>query len=154
VVFLTSVVGMRWFSVGVQPVGVVAVGALPTGVIALGQGATGVLAVGQLARGVVAVGQLSLGVFALGQLSVGLAWAGGQLALGGTSGFAQLPIGLVGKWVPWGPASPEIRLPRSIWTLTLRSVVMAGVAALVGWLAIWPVVDACLRPGGIFSLLP
>jgi len=145
---------MRWFAVGVQPVGVIAVGALPTGIIALGQGATGVVAVGQLARGVVAIGQLSLGVLSLGQLSVGFAWAGGQLALGGTSGFAQLPIGLLGKWVPWKSAPPEIRPPRSIWTLTLRAILLAGAGALVGWLAVWPVVDACLRPGGIFSALP
>lgn len=145
---------MRLFSVGVQPVGVIAVGALPTGVIALGQGATGVVAIGQLARGVVAIGQLSLGVFALGQLSAGAAWAGGQLALGGTSGFAMLPIGLVGDWVPWRARLPVIRPPRSIWTLVLRAVLLAGVVALVGWLAIWPVVDACLRPEGIFSSLP
>lgn len=145
---------MRWFAVGVQPVGVIAVGALPTGIVALGQGATGVVAVGQLARGVVAIGQLSLGVFSLGQLSAGFAWAGGQLALGGLAGFAQLPIGLLGRWVPWKSAPPEIRPPRSIWTLTLRAVFLAGVGALVGWLAVWPVVDACLRPGGIFSTLP
>jgi len=145
---------MRWFAVGVEPVGIIAIGALPTGVIALGQGATGVVAVGQLARGVVAVGQLSLGVFSLGQLSVGLAWAGGQLALGGTSGFAQVPIGLAGRWVPWHSQPPQVRPPRSIWTLALRAVLLAGVAALVGWLAVWPVVDACLRPGGIFSSLP
>src|SRR5512137_1240676 len=106
---------MRLFAVGVEPVGVVAIGALPTGVIALGQGATGVVAVGQLARGVIAVGQLSLGVFSLGQLSVGLLWAGGQLALGATAGFAQVPIGLVGRWVPWRLTPPEIRPPRSIW---------------------------------------
>jgi hypothetical protein len=145
---------MRWFAVGVEPIGVVAIGALPTGVIALGQGATGMVAVGQLARGVVAVGQLSLGVFSLGQLSVGLAWAGGQLALGATSGFAQVPIGLVGPWVPWRSQLPEVRPPRSIWTLALRAVLLAGVAALVHWLAVWPIVDACLRPGGIFSTLP
>lgn len=145
---------MRLFSVGVQPVGVIAIGALPTGVIAIGQGATGVLAVGQLARGVVAIGQLSLGIFSLGQLSVGAVWAGGQLALGGTSGFAQVPIGLVGNWVPWRTRLPEIRAPGSIWTLALRAVLLAGVVALVGWLAVWPVVDACLAPGGIFSPLP
>lgn len=145
---------MCWFAVGVQPVGVIAIGALPTGVIALGQGATGVVAIGQLARGVITVGQLSLGVFSLGQLSVGLLWAGGQLGLGATAGFAQIPIGLVGRWVPWRSAPPEIRPPHSIWTLTFRAVLLAGLAALVGWLAVWPVVDACLRPGGIFSTLP
>lgn len=145
---------MRWFAVGVQPVGVVAIGALPTGVIALGQGATGVVAVGQLARGVVSIGQLSLGVFALGQLSMGFFWAGGQMGMGGFSGFAQVPIGLLGRWVPWRAQPPLVRPPRSLLTLTLRSVLMAGVAALVGWLAVWPVVDACLRPGGIFSAVP
>lgn len=145
---------MRWFAVGMQPVGVIAVGALPTGVIALGQGATGVVAIGQMARGMVAIGQLSLGIFSLGQLSMGLAWAGGQLAVGGTSGFAQVPIGLVGRWVPWRTSPPEVRPPRSIWTLSLRAALLAGVATLVSWLAIWPVVDACLRPGGIFSTLP
>ena len=145
---------MRWFAVGVQPVGVIAVGALPTGVIALGQGATGVVAIGQMARGMVTIGQLSLGVFSLGQLSMGLAWAGGQLAVGGTSGFAQVPIGLVGRLGARRTSPPEVRPPRSIWTLTLRAVLLAGVATLVGWLAIWPVVDACLRPGGIFSTLP
>lgn len=145
---------MRFFAVGVHPVGVIAIGAFPTGVIALGQFATGFIAVGQLARGVIAVGQLSLGVFSLGQLSVGFFWAGGQLGLGGFAGFAQVPIGLLGRWVPWRAAAPAVRPPHSIWTLTIRSVLMAGVAALVGWLAVWPVVDACLRPGGIFSALP
>lgn len=145
---------MRLFAVGVHPVGVIAVGAFPTGVIAFGQAATGFIAVGQLARGVITVGQLSLGVFSLGQLSAGLFWAGGQLALGGFAGFAQVPIGLLGRWVPWRPTPPVIRPPHSIWTLTLRAGLLAGVAALVGWLAVWPVVDACLRPGGIFSALP
>ena len=145
---------MRWFSVGVQPVGVVAIGVLPTGVIAVGQGATGVLAIGQLARGVMVVGQLSLGVLSLGQLSAGLFWAGGQLALGGFAGFAQIPVGLLGKWVPWRSQPPAVRPPHSLWTLTARAVLMAGLAALVGWLAVWPVVDACLRTGGIFSALP
>jgi hypothetical protein len=145
---------MRWFSVGTEPVGVIAVGAFPTGVIALGPFATGFIAVGQLARGVITIGQLSLGLLSLGQLSAGPVWAGGQLALGGFSGFAQVPIGLLGRWVPWRAAGPVIRPPRSIWTLTLRAVMLAGVTALVGWLAIWPVVDACLRPEGIFSTLP
>lgn len=145
---------MRILAVGVEPVGVIAIGALPTGVIALGQGATGVVAIGQLARGVVAVGQLSLGVLSLGQLSAGAFWAGGQLALGATSGFAQIPIGLVGSWVPWRTRPPEIRAPRSIWTLALRAAFLAGVVALVAWLAVWPVVDAMLGEGGIFSPVP
>lgn len=35
---------MRWFAVGVEPVGVVAIGANATGVLAIGQLATGVVA--------------------------------------------------------------------------------------------------------------
>ncbi|MBM3694369.1 MAG: hypothetical protein FJW79_00265 [Actinobacteria bacterium] len=145
---------MKFFAVGVQPVGFIALGALPTGVIALGQGATGVVAVGQLARGVVAVGQLSLGVFALGQLSAGAVWAGGQLAIGGTQGFAMLGWGLLGDWVPWRRAAPRLRPAAGLWTAALRAVVLAGVVVLVAWLAIAPVVDALVRPGGVFVPLP
>ena len=141
---------MRLFSVGVEPVGVIAIGALPTGVIAIGQGATGLVAVGQLSRGVFAIGQLSLGVFALGQLSAGAAWAGGQLAFGGTQGFAMLGVGLLGDWIPWRRRLPEIKPARSPWTLVLRGVLLAGLFALVAWLAIAPIVDACVRQGGIF----
>lgn len=141
---------MRFFSVGVEPVGVIAIGALPTGVIAIGQAATGVVAVGQLSRGVIAIGQLSLGVFALGQLSAGAVWAGGQLALGGTQGFAMLGVGLLGDWVPWRRRLPEIKPPRSAWTLVLRGALLAGLVVLVGWLVVTPIVDACLRQGGIF----
>ncbi|MFH1330213.1 MAG: hypothetical protein ABIJ48_06155 [Actinomycetota bacterium] len=141
---------MRWFSVGLQPVGVIAIGAAPTGIIAIGQVATGVVAVGQGARGVVAVGQASLGVFAFGQLAAGVAWAGGQLALGGTQGFAMLGFGLLGDWLPWRRGLPEIRAPRSTWTLALRAVLLTALAAAVAWFALAPIVDACLRPGGIF----
>ena len=141
---------MRFFAVGVQPVGFIAVGALPTGVIALGQGATGVVAVGQLARGVVAVGQLSLGVFAFGQLALGAAWAGGQVALGGTQGFALLGWGLVGDWLPWRRAAPRVRPAGPLWSVGLRAALLAGVVALVAWLAIVPVVDALVRSGGVF----
>ena len=112
---------MRLFSVGVEPVGFIAIGALPTGVIALGQGATGVLAIGQLARGVVAVGQLSLGVFAFGQLAAGALWAGGQLAIGGTQGFAMLGWGLVGDWVPWRRGTLKVR-PAVLATDLIRGV--------------------------------
>ena len=145
---------MQFFSVGVQPVGFIAIGALPTGVIALGQGATGVVAVGQLARGVVAIGQLSLGVFALGQLAAGAVWAGGQLAIGGTQGLAMLGVGLVGDWLPWRRQAPVIRPARSPWTVALRAGVLAGLVALVAWLALVPVVHALVRPGGVFVPLP
>jgi hypothetical protein len=145
---------MRFFAVGVQPVGFIAIGALPTGVIALGQGATGVVAIGQLARGVMAVGQLSLGVFAVGQLAAGAVWAGGQLAIGGTQGFAMLGVGLVGDWLPWKRQAPTVRPARSPWTVMLRAVLLAALVALVAWLAIVPVVDAMVRPGGVFVPLP
>ncbi len=145
---------MRFFEVGVQPVGFIAIGALPTGVIALGQGATGVVAVGQLARGMVAVGQLSLGVFAFGQLALGAVWAGGQVALGGTQGFAMLGWGLVGDWVPWRRAAPRVRPAGRLWSVALRAALLAGVVALVAWLAIVPVVDALVRSGGVFVPWP
>ncbi|MBN2112557.1 MAG: hypothetical protein JW785_00360 [Acidimicrobiia bacterium] len=145
---------MRWFSVGVEPVGFIAIGAMPTGVIALGQGATGVIAVGQLARGVVAVGQLSVGVLALGQIAAGAIWAGGQLAVGGSSGFAQLPLGLLGYWLPWRRGSFRLKPSRRVWTAALRGVVLAGVVVLVAWVAIAPLVDALTRPGGVFVPLP
>jgi hypothetical protein len=145
---------MKFFSVGVEPVGFIAIGALPTGVIALGQGATGVIAVGQLARGVVAVGQLSLGVFALGQLAAGAVWAGGQLAVGGTQGFAMVGWGLLGDWVPWSRQAPRLRPAGSLWAVALRAAVLTGLVALVVWLALVPVVDALVRTGGVFVPLP
>jgi hypothetical protein len=145
---------MRWFEVGVQPVGFIAIGALPTGVIALGQGATGVVAVGQLARGVFAVGQLSMGVFALGQLALGAAWAGGQVAVGGTQGFAMLGWGLVGDWLPWRHEAPRVRPARGLWGVAVRAAVLAALVALVAWAAIVPVIDALARAGGVFVPLP
>jgi hypothetical protein len=135
-------------------VGFIAIGALPTGVIALGQGATGVLAIGQLARGVVAVGQLSLGVFAFGQLAAGALWAGGQLAIGGTQGFAMLGWGLVGDWVPWRRGTLKVRPAARLWAVALRAALLAALAALVVWLVILPVADALVRPGGVFAPSP
>jgi len=145
---------MQIFAVGVAPVGFIAIGAIPTGVIAVGQAATGVVAIGQLSRGIVAIGQLSLGVFALGQLSAGAVWAGGQLAVGGTQGFAMLGLGMLGDWVPWRRRRPQLRPPGRPWALALRVAVLAGLVALVAWLAVLPVVDAMVRPGGVFVPLP
>jgi hypothetical protein len=145
---------MRFFEVGVQPVGFIALGALPTGVIAIGQGATGVVAVGQLARGVVAVGQLSLGVFAFGQLALGAAWAGGQVALGGTQGLAMIGWGAVGDWLPWKRGALEVRPARGLWSVALRAAFLAGLAALVAWAVLVPVVDALARVGGVFVPVP
>jgi hypothetical protein len=140
---------VRFFAVGVQPVGVIAVGALPTGVIAVGQLSTGVIAIGQAARGFIAIGQLAFGLMAFGQLSVGVLWAGGQLALGGTSGLAMLPLGLFGRWNPWrGPAALRPMEP----TLAGfgKALVFAAIVGLFVYLAAGPVVDAILRPDGIF----
>jgi len=145
---------MQFFSVGVAPVGFIAIGAIPTGVIAVGQAATGVVAIGQLSRGFVAIGQLSLGVFALGQLSAGAVWAGGQLAVGGTQGFAMLGWGLLGDWVPWSRQPPRLRPAGRPWAVALRFAVLAGLVALVAWAVVLPVVDALVRPGGVFVPLP
>jgi hypothetical protein len=145
---------MRLFEVGVQPVGFIALGALPTGVIAIGQGATGVIAVGQLARGVIAVGQLSVGVFAFGQLALGAAWAGGQVAVGGTQGLAMLGWGVVGDWLPWKRRALKVRPARALWSVALRAAFLAGLVALVAWLVVAPVIDALVRAGGVFVPLP
>ena len=140
---------MRFFAVGVQPVGVIAVGVLPTGVIAVGQVSTGVIAVGQVARGFVTIGQLSLGLLSFGQLAVGVLWAGGQLAIGGTAGIAMLPIGLFGRWNPWrGPA--DLRPMEPTLAGFLRVLVFGAVVGLFVYLAAGPVVDAIVRPDGIF----
>jgi hypothetical protein len=114
---------MRWFSVGVEPVGVVAIGANATGVIAIGQLATGVVAVGQLARGGIVLGQLAVGIVAVGQLAIGVAKAAGML------GVAWRAIG----GLAW-KAPP----------------VVVAVLAVVWWLAagMW-VWDALSREGGI-----
>ena len=144
---------MKVFAVGSEPVGVIAIGQVPTGIIAIGQGATGVIAVGQLARGVVAVGQLSMGIFAFGQLALGAAWAGGQVAFGGTTSVAMLGYGPLGRWVPWrrGSMRPRHGEGRS-WIV--RGVVMIVIAALVAWLALNPVVDAMIGDDGIFRSPP
>lgn len=114
---------MRWFAVGVEPVGVVAIGANATGVLAIGQLATGVVAVGQLARGGIVVGQLAVGIVAVGQLALGVARAAGMV------GVAWRAIG----GLAW-------KAPR--W-------VVAALAALWWFAAGAPVWDALSREGGI-----
>ena len=141
---------MRLFAVGVEPVGVIALGAAPTGIVAVGQLATGVVAIGQGARGVVAVGQLAVGALTFGQLSVGALWAGGQLAIGATSGVAMLPIGLFGRWNPFGKNKPTISVGGSAAWLAIRILVFCAVLALVLFVTIGPIVDAIVREGGIF----
>jgi hypothetical protein len=140
---------VRFFAVGVQPVGVIAVGVLPTGLIAVGQVSTGVIAVGQVARGFVAVGQLALGFMSFGQLAVGVLWAGGQLAVGGTAGVAMLPLGLFGRWNPWR-GSADLRPMEPTSAGFLKVLAFAAIVGLFVYLAAGPVVDAIVRPDGIF----
>ncbi|HSR15005.1 MAG TPA: hypothetical protein VLL51_04595 [Gemmatimonadales bacterium] len=142
---------MKFFSVGAEPVGVIAIGQLPTGVIALGQGATGVVAIGQLARGVFVVGQLAVGVFTFGQVAAGSLWAGGQLAFGGTTSVAMLGVNAIGHWVPWRRTSPQIRPARSRVTLALRVLLFLGLVALTTWLAVWGVIDGLFGDEGVFA---
>ena len=119
---------MRWFAVGVEPVGVVAIGANATGVIAVGQLATGFVAVGQLARGGVVIGQLAVGVVSIGQLAIGVLWAAGMIGVALHKGF-----GLIWR-------APIAALP---------------VLALLWWFVagLWTV-DAFTREGGIVRDLP
>ncbi len=138
---------MRWIEAGTEPVAVFAFGLAPVGIVAIGSAPTGVIAVGQLARGVVSVGQLSVGGFAFGQLSVGIGWAGGQLAIAATSGFAMLPIGLAGRWIPFRESfQPRTNWYRSPWRLLMLAIVFAVVIAV----SIEPLLDAIVREDGIF----
>jgi hypothetical protein len=145
---------MRLFAVGQEPVGVIALGQVPTGIIAVGQGATGLIAVGQLARGFVAIGQLTVGVFAFGQLALGIVWAGGQLAVGGTTSVSMVGFGVLGRFVPWRRASfapTPIGRPLGV---TWRVVALGIITAAVTVFALYPVADAILRVGGIFRSPP
>lgn len=144
---------MRIIAVGVEPVGVFAFGAAPTGIIAIGQLATGVIAIGQGARGVIAIGQIAVGGLVFGQVAVGALWAGGQLAIGATSGWAMLPLGLFGRWSP-SNRRPELSLTGAHAWLAIRFLVWSAVLALVTWLVMMPVVDAIVREGGIFVDAP
>jgi len=140
---------VRFFAVGVQPVGVIAVGVLPTGVIAVGQVATGVIAVGQIARGFVAVGQLALGLMSFGQVAVGVLWAGGQLAIGGTAGIAMLPLGLFGRWNP-RRGTADLRPMEPTLAGFLRVLAFGVIVGFFVYLAAGPVVEAIVRSDGIF----
>ncbi len=144
---------MRFFAVGVEPVGVIALGAAPTGIVAVGQLATGVVAVGQGARGVIAVGQLAIGGLAFGQLAVGALWAGGQLAIGATGGWAMLPLGLFGRWTP-SKRWPRLSVTGARSWVAVRFLIWCVVLALVTWLVMVPVIDAIVREGGIFVDAP
>ncbi|MCB0993932.1 MAG: hypothetical protein KDB21_02490 [Acidimicrobiales bacterium] len=140
---------MRIVAVGQDAVGVFAFGQQATGVVAIGQLATGVIAVGQLARGIVVIGQLACGVVAFGQLGVGGVWAGGMLAIAPTSSTSLLGVGVLGEWTPWRGRRPRwaLGMRRS---LVLRVLVVVLVVALVTWVAVIPVADELVRPGGVF----
>lgn len=145
---------MKLFAVGQAPVGVIAVGQLPTGIIALGQGSTGIVAIGQAARGFIAVGQLACGVFAFGQLALGALWAGGQLAIGGTSSVAMVGYGVLGRFVPWRRGSLEWRPIPSRVALVRRAIICAAIIVTVAFVALFPVADAITEVGGIFRSEP
>ena len=146
---------MKLIAVGVEPVGVIAIGAAPTGVVAIGQLATGVIAFGQLARGFIVFGQLAIGVVAVGQLGIGMWWASGMLAAAPMTGAALLPLSPFGRMHPvrrWR-GKPDWRIPMTpqhgaSWILAL--VLLIGVGTLAWMLAVDPVWDALIRPGGIF----
>lgn len=141
---------MKLFSVGQEPVGVIAIGQLPMGIVALGQVSTGVVAVGQGARGFIAIGQGAVGVFAFGQLALGALWAGGQLAIGGTSSLAMLGYGVLGRFVPWRRGSLEWRSIPGRPALVRRAVVLAAIIVVVVYAALFPIADAITEVGGIF----
>lgn len=145
---------MRLLAVGTEPVGVVAIGAVPTGIVAVGQLATGVVAVGQGARGLIALGQLAVGALAFGQLSLGGVWAGGMLAIGTTEQVSMLGFGALGRWAPWRLGPPALDRGRTRRSRVLRMGVTALIVAVVVVVAVLPLVDACLRSGGIFRDAP
>jgi len=130
---------------------VIAIGQVPTGVVALGQGATGIVAVGQLARGVVAIGQVSIGAFAFGQAALGAAWAGGMLALGGTSSFSMLGYGPLGRWVPWRRGFPEVAPFAGQVATAGRLLLFLGLVAAVVLLALLPMFDAVIGSKSLFG---
>ena len=146
---------MRWFAVGVEPVGVIAIGANATGVIAIGQLATGVVAVGQLARGGLVLGQLAIGIVTVGQLSIAVAWACGQLGIAATAGpgivygaFGRLYANrLLGK-----ETGPIMDPPPFLLSPVRRAVGVGLLGALLAawWLGagVW-LLDALTRSGGV-----
>jgi hypothetical protein len=143
---------VRVISFGADSTGFIAIGQLATGFIAIGQVATGVIAVGQLSRGVVAIGQLSLGVVTVGQLSAGAAWAGG-IGVGGTAG-PGLVFGLLGRLRVRPHVQFErapVRHPKGV---VVRSLVGAGLLALVWFVALGPLLHDLTRVGGVFRSPP
>ena len=147
-------------ALGVEPVAVIAVGANATGIIAIGQLATGVIAIGQLARGVIVVGQLGVGVVSVGQLAVGSGWAAGMLSIGTTTGPGMVALGLFGRLHLLrvlgrrsGPAFDK-RSGMSVAGLVFRGVLAVALVVL-WWVACGqPLLDAIVRPGGIFISPP
>lgn len=129
---------MRFFAVGVEPVGFIAIGQFATGVIAIGQVAIGVVAVGQLARGVITVGQLSVGLVAVGQLALAPVRAIGMLALGGRT------TALLGaRFAPIRSDPPGQK--------ALRLVGLAAVTA-IAWFIVGPALIDAMRD--VFDPVP
>ena len=57
--------------------------------------------------------------------------------------------------MPWRREAPTSAAGVGrLWAVALRAAVLAGLVALVAWLAVLPVVDALVRPGGVFAPLP
>lgn len=134
-------------AVGQEAVGFVAIGQLATGVIAIGQLSIGVVSIGQLSRGVISIGQLSCGLFSFGQLSLGGLWSGGMVAVGPTVGAAALPIGAVGRWIPWRRRPGALRIvTRSPWRWAVAALCLAAVVAV----SLLPLARELVREGGVF----
>jgi hypothetical protein len=112
-----------------------------------------VIAIGQLSRGVFAVGQLAVGVVTIGQLSAGLAWAGGMVGVGGTSG-PGLVLGLLGRLRLRPRLRFEAARNRSALSVVLRSLVGVGVLALVWFVALGPLLHELTKVGGVFRSPP
>lgn len=146
---------MKIIDVGVEPVGIIAIGVLPRGVLAIGPVATGVIAIGQLSRGFIAIGQLALGVVSVGQISVGMWWSSGQMALAPVAGPAMLriaPYGLIypARWLRGEPDWHVSAAPLTGWRRIAAWLMVLLVGLLVWFVAVIPVRDALVGPGGIF----
>jgi hypothetical protein len=129
---------MKVFDAGLEAYGIIAIGQFATGVFAFGQVATGVIAIGQLARGVVTVGQVSIGIVSVGQLAIGL--GAGMVGLGSVTG-GLLAIPVLG-YLPLGKALQGRFEFSAIHRGAGRALYLLAMAALVIWVALWPLAEA------------
>lgn len=120
---------MKFFAVGLEPVGVIAIGGFARGGIAIGQGAVGIVAVGQLSTGMFTVGQLTVGLAVFGQLAISPFYAIGQLALGGIKGG-----GLVG--ISLKPSQDD-----AFWLLCIKVFLFIGLLILFWYATVLPLQD-------------